>query len=85
MFVKKNFVFLDFYFYLLFIIYIYIHHKWHCRWLLFANEKDTELKKYEIGVDTAQVAFGVNDKADEISKFAKDINSLDMGIQRLKK
>lgn len=42
-------------------------------------EKDTELKKYEIGVDTAQVAFGVNDKADEISKFAKDINSLDMG------
>lgn len=42
-------------------------------------EKGTELKKYEIGVDTAQIAFGVNDKADEISEFVKDIQSLDIG------
>ncbi len=42
-------------------------------------QRYTELKKYEIGVDTAQVAFGINDKAEEINQYAKAINNSDIG------
>lgn len=37
-------------------------------------KKSTKLVDTEIGIDTAQVCMGVNEKADEINKFAIEIN-----------
>lgn len=42
-------------------------------------KRGAKLKKYEIGVDTAQVAFGVNEKAEEINNYAKEINNSSIG------
>lgn len=42
-------------------------------------ERGIELKKYQIGVDTAQVAFGANDRAEEIIEYSQDIDKLDVG------
>lgn len=41
----------------------------------YTHAKGTILKETEIGIDTAQVCMGVNEKAVEINNFAKKINS----------
>lgn len=40
----------------------------------YTHSKGTILKDTEIGIDTAQVCMGVNEKATEINNFAKRIN-----------
>lgn len=41
----------------------------------YTYHKGTTFKKTEIGIDTAQVCMGTNEKATEINNFAKKINS----------
>lgn len=41
-------------------------------------EKDIELKEYDIGVDSAQIAFGANDNAEEIIEYSQNIDKLDV-------
>ncbi len=40
----------------------------------FQYKKGTEITDTEIGIDTAQVSMGVNEKAKEINEFSKKIN-----------